>query len=467
MASEYRKSFGRSRSASPQRSVSSEERRSDVTAHGSSGAGRSVLAAGLDPHRNRNSVDHHSKAPVKPRPPKSDSQLQASSPNRHGPPANEDRQAPCWGAGPRSKEGASPLLMAQQVLRSGCWSPRPFRRHPVAMETEYRRSYQGQTLPPGPRLRKHLEHQLPIFHMHTSKSVMQHDDPTHQREATPPSHSRHRKLTEYEANFLSPVNKMVKEGAPSNHASQAAALRRQASWYRRRAWGTHFSREHLNQLLSEHNRLWEPADSTQGATSPRSASERRGSPRVEALDLDSSSSLSGAASSGPAHRVAEHHHATDEEEGRLPTPKMKMQRTHHDVTTPATGGAILVGRPPGKEGCTSTQVSARALQGCGDSVSVATPKEAWPDNPSPLQNSKPIRPRLSLAPQHRLRGRLRHAEFQHNGELGLRFRGRSGSSSHQEDALSAMSCRSAASRSAASAILEHAQRRREDFWGKI
>ncbi|XP_054624156.1 nuclear protein MDM1 [Dunckerocampus dactyliophorus] len=493
--SEYRKSFG---SVSPQRSISLDQRRSDLTAHSSRDAGRrpsscgparcSVPAAGPDPHPHQNSphrkqTDHRSKPfdhmstcqtnnalvacqnvpVVRPRPPEADSQSQASIPNGHGPPANEDQHALPWRAGlgsvkgERSKERASPLLTAQQMLRSGCWSPHPFGQRPVAMETEYRRSYQGQALPPGPRLRKHLEHQLPLFHM----STMKREESIHQRQTTPPPHRRHRKLTEYEANFRSPVHKMAKDGGPSDHTPQVAALRRQASWYRRRAWGTHFSREHLSQLLSEHNSLWEPADSIEGSPGPGShpASERHASPGVEALDLGSRSSLSSAASSGPAHRGAEDDDDDmDEEEGRLPTPKMKMQRTHHDVTTPATGGAILVGRPPGEEGCTQGSARTHATpRRCGATLSVATPRETWPDNPSPLQKSKPIRSRLSPPPppQHCLRGRLRHAEFQHNGELGLRFRGHSGSAPplHRLD-------------DAASAVLERARRRREDFWGK-
>lgn len=70
---------------------------------------------------------------------------------------------------------------------------------------------------------------------------------------------------------------------------QVTALRRQASLYRRQAWGTNFSRDHLNQLLSEHNALWEPTDSdppTPRLTSdPRHNPDRHISVSMEALDL--------------------------------------------------------------------------------------------------------------------------------------------------------------------------------------
>lgn len=64
---------------------------------------------------------------------------------------------------------------------------------------------------------------------------------------------------------------------------QVVALRQQAASYRRRAWGTNFSRDHLSQLQSEHNALWEPSESTDSAPpTPRLASDP---PSVEALEL--------------------------------------------------------------------------------------------------------------------------------------------------------------------------------------
>lgn len=65
---------------------------------------------------------------------------------------------------------------------------------------------------------------------------------------------------------------------------QVKELRQKALSYRRRAWGANFSRDHLNQLLSEHNALWEPTDTTDSPTDPPTP-RSRSSPQVEALDL--------------------------------------------------------------------------------------------------------------------------------------------------------------------------------------
>ena len=56
---------------------------------------------------------------------------------------------------------------------------------------------------------------------------------------------------------------------------QVWELRNKAEAYRRRAWGTHFSRLHLNQILSEQTHLWEPSTSTSSSLSHI----------IEALDL--------------------------------------------------------------------------------------------------------------------------------------------------------------------------------------
>ncbi|TWW64935.1 Nuclear protein MDM1 [Takifugu flavidus] len=62
------------------------------------------------------------------------------------------------------------------------------------------------------------------------------------------------------------------------------------------------------------------------------------------------------------------------------------------------------------------------------------------------------------------------ADFQHNGALGLRSREPhcpgGGCGTDSDDRLSVMSWRSAASCSEASAVLERAQRRRDEFWGR-
>ncbi|KAM9334902.1 nuclear protein MDM1 [Symphorus nematophorus] len=515
---------------------------------------------------------------AKPSPSKSNSQPELSrpvtaAPDEQQPSANEVQHALRWRAGLRSagqrsgahrseynrqfswKEpttAASPILTAEQVLHSSSRSVPPFKKNPVSVETEYRRSFQGLAPPSRPRLRKHLEHQrVPLFHTHTTnkkrreesekKPRPSHNGPAPQKEDTPPPpppppqvQRGHRMLTEYESSFRSPLYRIPEEdGAADGDVPQVKELRQKALSYRRRGWGANFSRRHLSQLLSEHNALWEPTDTTDSATDPptpgvasdlRPDPDSRSSPRVEALDLASRSSRSSRRSSsvlGSAETprtnkntqikaAAERRTAwgeeeegdkeenTDEEEGRLPTPRLKMlpvQRTHHDLTTPATGGAILVGKLKGSdESSPSKQRSGSAVSmAAGAETPVDVPgrqKEAWPDNnssrlsssgPSPDHKpaasppSKPIRTKQSppspvAPPPHCIQGTLRHPDFQHNGELGLRFRdlpcSGGGCGSDEDDRLSVMSWRSAASCSMASAVLERAQKRRESFWGK-
>uniref|UniRef100_A0A3P9CUE2 Nuclear protein MDM1 n=1 Tax=Maylandia zebra TaxID=106582 RepID=A0A3P9CUE2_9CICH len=449
---------------------------------------------------------------------------------------------------------ASPILTAEQVLHSSSRSVPPFKINPVSMKTEYQCSFQGLAPPAGPRLRKHLEGQrVPLFQTYKTtrrrkeesqkKPRLQRD--ALQRDMPPPRQVRrgYRMLTEYESSFRSPLCRIPEGGgAMDSAAQQVKELRQKALLYRHRAWGTNFSRDHLSQLVSEHNVLWEPTDTTVSANDPASpcfppdSSPDRHSYStscVEPLDLASHSSkrssIAGsetqqmskdtrikkqAVPGPPAERRTawgeeekedeeeeekqEEEETTDEEEGRLPTPEIKMkpvQRTHHDLTTPAAGGAILVGKLRSTDGSSPLK-----HQRCGSAVSMAagseTPakrKEAWSDNIavsySPAHDHKsasspsfrPIRmkqtlspaaapPPLVPAPLHGFQGTLRHPDFQHNGELGLRFRERpcpgGGCGSDEDDRVSVLSWRSGASCSMASAVLERAQKRREDFWGK-
>ncbi|XP_044042831.1 nuclear protein MDM1 isoform X2 [Siniperca chuatsi] len=510
---------------------------------------------------------------AKPHPSKPDSQPQLSqplkaAPDGQQPSTNEVQHALRWRAGLRSggqrsgahrseyhrqfswkkpATAASPILTAEQALHSSSRSVPPFKKNLVSMETEYQRSFQGLVPPTKPRLRKHLEHQrVPLFHTHVTnkkrreesekKPRPKRDAPAPQKEDVtpppPPQVQRGHRIPEG-------------GGATDGDAPQVKELRQKALSYRRRAWGANFSRDHLSQLVSEHNALWEPTDTTGSATDPPTPRltfdlcrdpGSRSSSCVEALDLASRSSDSSKRSSVPGsgeiHRTnkntqikappsppaerrkawgeeedeeEEEEENTNEEEGRLPTPRLKMlpvQRTHHDLTTPVTGGAILVGKLK-----SSDESSPYKQQRGGSAVSMAAGAEtaldvpvqrmeAWPENNSPHRSSsgsspddkpaasppsKPIRtkqtppspvapPPLVPPPPHCIQGTLRHPDFQHNGELGLRFRelqcSGGGCGSDEDDRLSVMSWRSAASCSMASTVLERAQKRREDFWGK-
>ncbi|KAM9704736.1 nuclear protein MDM1 isoform 2-T2 [Menidia menidia] len=468
--------------------------------------------------------------PVRPRPSQPENQSQPRTPDdgQRQPPTTKVDNVLLWKAGLRPEghrsgghrseyhrqfgwknpiSAGSPLLTAEQVMYSSNRAVPPFKTDPVSMETEYRRNFQGVIPPTGTRLRKHLEHQrAPLFHTQKTnrkrREELQRRDRAQRAAAgsasplrdTPPAPQGLRALrllTEYQSSFRSPLCRNLNGGGASPHiALQVGELRQKAQSYRHRAWGTNFSRVHLGQLLSDHNALWEPTD-TSGSPEPP---QQDG---LEALDLDSHSSRGGSAASGessqtsrkqeggaptpPAEQRAawgdeEEEEGTDDEEGRLPTPRLKtkpVQRTHLDLTTPATGGALLVGNlrsaddaPPKEQGGADTP---------------PRPREAWAEKaPNPTSPSPPPKPSGTkqpaappppvLLPQHVIQGTLRHPDFQHNGQLGLRFRGPAcsggGCCSDEDDRLSVMSWWSAASCSAAAAVLERAHKRRDHFWGK-
>lgn len=92
-----------------------------------------------------------------------------------------------------------------------------------------------------------------------------------------------------------------------------------------------------------------------------------------------------------------------------------------------------------------------------------------PKRTKPTYHVAPPPHPVAPPPQHCIQGTLRKADFQHNGDVGVRFKELQcpgGCCSDEDDRLSVMSWRSAASCSAASAVLERAQKRREYFWGK-
>ncbi|XP_041112155.1 nuclear protein MDM1-like [Polyodon spathula] len=407
-------------------------------------------------------------------------------------------------------------------------------------------------------------------------------------------------------------------------------LRETAEAYRKRAQGTHFSREHLNQILSEKNQFWEvsssltleesasediraldlartmvlkrsPSPARSGSCSPvQSDTSARKSPSddTEKASLHSGATL-------PVRRLAwgeeENEHEEQEtlrrregeqaqeekqdeqekewfkcelqvlfcffrgklagqkssarsgsnitpvssdlsnkDEGRLPTPEMKNQggapRTHHDLTTPTVGGALLVSPPklkpspkqdlqtepllgkpysPHQYLCReSAERTSDKMRECtfaertSDKVDVAGPSRSsiaaglktsdplplredpredsrLADSPpaalrTPSKSSNSTAPKntapASLSPHReavsRIQGSLRDPEFQHNGNIGgprpglFRFSSNDSEISDNDDGMSQISARSAASSSLASLILERTQKRKHNFWGK-
>eukprot|EP00079_Xenopus_tropicalis_P033678 XP_017947449.1 PREDICTED: nuclear protein MDM1 isoform X3 [Xenopus tropicalis] len=446
----------------------------------------------------------------------------------------------------------SPMLAAEQVIYNKNKSIPPFNVDALKTETEYKSRFKGSPPAKGPVLRKDWE----------EKHVPKYE---------PEDPSIKRKINE---------------------------LREKADYYRRREQGTHFSRNHLNQILSVNNKFWD--------VSSNSSSEEQVSHNIKALDLAGfqahskkenvhKSSIEENEDTGtlgisdvptvPVRRRlawdennnselaqeraaltvedknvettdadvvedAEEMHAISEEVkrpdrlhstttnpsvdglecislpseegGRLPTPKLKefglSQRTHHDRTTPSTGGALLVSpmkehlhtpedkkkgyfvssTPPKKAVCkkdiktklikdkelTGTPNTSPPVAGIRTVDPLPLREDPWPiayiSNTSspprvtvPASKSPEPRAYVSMSPlwntSCRIQGALRDPEFQHNGNFGspgLHRTAYSDDCSIDDDRLSQISERSAATGSLASQVLERAQRRKEDFWGK-
>ncbi|XP_024913195.1 nuclear protein MDM1 isoform X2 [Cynoglossus semilaevis] len=382
----------------------------------------------------------------------------------------------------------TPIQVAEQSLYTGVRSAVPFQQNPVSMETEYQCSYQYIEPPAGPRLRKHVEQPAPIFHTYRKTKKKEKKLGPSGDGPSSPSPPKPEPRTEYEANYYLPE----RGGTTSGYIPQASDLRQQAWSYRLRAWGENFSRQHLGQLHSQNTIHWEDNDDDYPPTQyltvePCQQREGHRMPSVEPLDLPSDSAYSSKRSSahatgGPPAEIPQawepekrgqevvevEEENTDEREGRLHAPLMTTRtshRTHHDLTTPVTGGAMLVRKLP----ISSTAAEASARR-----------KEAWSNNPHyppPADHRsicKPARVRYTppsqelRPPVHGIQGMLRKPDFLHNGDHGVRqcqFMRKAGECEEDEH-FSRMSWCSAASCSAASAILERAQKRREDFWGK-
>ncbi|XP_078002312.1 nuclear protein MDM1 isoform X4 [Phascolarctos cinereus] len=391
--------------------------------------------------------------------------------------------------------------------------------------------------------------------------------------------------------------------------AEVKELREKAEFYRKRVLGTHFSRDHLNQILSENNCLWDVSSvsssegtisnniraldlagdpighkTLQSHDSKKKAEERpplatqcqkdtteklgvsdaltvpirrklawdEGSTgdqihnherrveeeknvnakqdcREEAKELEESDSdakrdrvQAGETASPPsasASNGSDSSSVSSGKGGRLPTPKLKElggpPRTHHDLTTPAVGGAVLVSPSKVKSsfpehrrkksspdflGETSKNESNRKELGprplltplaaglktvdplplrdeIETSISKSDGAHPGPKHPAhsikvPVQGTtQPLCVPSYWNPSCRIQGSLRNAEFQHNGNLvnprtGLYHLPHQEVNDEDDDRLSQISARSAASSLMASQTLARAQKRKENFWGK-
>ncbi|NWS40989.1 MDM1 protein, partial [Probosciger aterrimus] len=554
-------------------------------------------------------------------------------------PRNSEYQSQFVWKSPHEK---SPILAAEQVTLKNPKSKTPAITSETACERNFKRS------PPvnGPQERGGSEQkEFPVCEQSKreepfqkpaedaakqGKSEQKHPKQKNKQHINPKPLSLHtsrgKMNTEYRAKFLSPAQYLYKDGAWSrirskvpNQASQntlnsmwymeVKELRERAKAYRQRVEGTHFSRDHLNQILSDNNSLWD--------VSSNSSSEEGISNNIRALDLAGVSEKETAPTpqmqQHPDSREQPHQDSTEtkdmsdaltvpvkrrlvwgeqegteerenkqstEEEGekqdeqaaivaqqleensknanedkkiegenalvlnssaavsdsssvssrtggRLPTPKLRAlggaQRTHHDLTTPAAGGAVLVSPPKFKS--SSSQQRTRGLgtdpssakqgareastrrsfrpdaeveavpiltsppAGLGTLDPLPLRQDQWPPNRASDQQAPfasahqgcSSTPRMQKSakscsmpcwsPSCRIQGTLKDPEFQHNGNVGnpktrsFQLPLQERNYNDEDDRLSQISARSAASSSLASQILERAQKRK-DFWGK-
>ncbi|KAM6304317.1 nuclear protein MDM1 isoform 2-T5 [Podargus strigoides] len=504
-------------------------------------------------------------------------------------PRNSEYQSQFVWKSPREK---SPILAAEQVICNTNKSIPPFKSSAITSETAYERNFKGSPSAKGPQERGGSEEKEFLVCEQSKreepfqkpsedaakqgKSEQKHPKQKNKQHISPKPLSLHtsrgKMNTEYRSKFLSPAQYFYKDGAWSrirskvpNQASQntlnsmwymeVRELRERAKAYRQRVEGTHFSRYHLNQILSDNNSLWD--------VSSNSSSEEGISNNIRALDLAGVSEKETAPSpkmlQQPDSREQPHQNSTEkkdmsdaltvpvkrrlvwgeqegteerenlqpteEEEkqdeqaavvaqqleennkdanddkkiegenalvsnssatvsdsssvsskagGRLPTPKLRAlggaQRTHHDLTTPAVGGAVLVSPPKFKS--SSSQQRTRGLgtdpfsakQGAREvskrrsfqpdveveTVSLLTSPPAglgtldplplrqdqWSTNSvsdeqlplaSAHQERSSTTPMLKSAkscsmpywsPSRRIQGTLKNPEFQHNGNVG-------------------------------------------------
>lgn len=358
----------------------------------------------------------------------------------------------------KTPKETAPVFAANQVFHNKSKFVPQFKGNSVIHETEYRRNFKGLSPVKEPKLRNDLKDNGNFEAVSPEKKCDKTDDPLRleaemeskessqpKKKLTPWRHQRLGKVnSEYRAKFLSPAQYLYKAGAwtrvkeniPDQVSIYKASLnamwyaevkelREKAEFYRKRVQGTHFSRDHLNQLLSDNNRCWDVSSTT--------SSEGTISSNIRALDLagDPTShktlqkcppttleekrpvleeqpqkntteklGMSDAPTLPVRRRLAWDAENTNEgmqkqlreeegeeeekmekdkqvhsgeldklevhekseadkikegsdsssvssgKEGRLPTPKLRelggIQRTHHDLTTPAVGGAVLV-----------------------------------------------------------------------------------------------------------------------------
>ncbi|XP_078678735.1 nuclear protein MDM1-like isoform X4 [Branchiostoma floridae x Branchiostoma belcheri] len=360
-----------------------------------------------------------------------------------------------------------------------------------------------------------------------------------------------------------PVSDIPAQNDKKEWYSEVMELRKKADDYRRRSHGTHFSRDHLLQLMARQNDMWDqsesestvsalslasdpvdkgharrrrqtsdpPKRSAPPAEKPRpghrSASsspeeekrpvqrklawdERGGGDRssrdrrdvdgrrrvrvVEDVHSDSEPGSESVTSIGSIPSQGRGSHASAsytssatltedvDDDGRVATPELKkvtapVRRHHYDRTTPALGGALLVKSPPPARKHTSpaktqpahrpkTAPAPQPSRPAGKTYHVADfYRSPSPTAGRPTPDPYPLR-EDGYSPgspmEQRYPPRIRTQPVSASGQNG-----RPMTPPHlDDDRMSLISERSASSLSLASSVLERAQKRRDQFWGK-
>ncbi|XP_033745457.1 nuclear protein MDM1-like isoform X2 [Pecten maximus] len=338
-----------------------------------------------------------------------------------------------WKVGGKS----SPLLAAEQVVYNSNPAVAPFRKDVVPKKSEYDMQFQNWKLSEdapvqaaGKSSKKRSKPKRsksvgvlspdkmaaagsgPIITSDNKRLTKETPDVEVQRPPPIPYGQLRRSRSEYRNNFKAPGNFDYIKGAwrganpphiqvpePENESTNAAGpslsnwfaevieLRRKAQEYRKRAQGTHFSREHAVQLMAQQADAWDVQSSARSGHSTLSAlsleigSARNGASRrdsaratmasdeqVEEQDLDTEAEGAKLAWQDEDSVIAPSTSTVEETNGgRVPTPKWQQKSTvrtgarHHlDLTTPAVGGAILTSppqkkRPRGKRAVSKSQ----------------------------------------------------------------------------------------------------------------
>ncbi|XP_057613988.1 nuclear protein MDM1 isoform X2 [Chionomys nivalis] len=494
----------------------------------------------------------------------------------------------------KTRKETAPVFPANQVFRNKSQIVPQFKGNTVVHETEYRRNFKGLSPVKEPKLREGLKGNSGLKTLSPEKKadepleleveMTSEDTDQPKRKLSSWRHQRLGKVnSEYRAKFLSPAQYLYKAGAwtrmKENVPNQVKELREKAESYRKRVQGTHFSRDHLNQILSNSNCCWDVSSTTSsegsissniraldlaGNLTGHKTPQKHPSPKLEerkvAMGEQSPKNTTGklampeAATLPVRRKLAWDAESTNEDTqeqptgdgeeergrdkqiyvgepekldtqdksnadrtkegsesssvssgkaGRLPTPKLRelgIQRTHHDLTTPAVGGAVLVSPSKGKPSAPEQRKRASSQDG------VDAPKRDLPKTgnhramsllTSPAAGIKTVDP-LPLRedweakvpeyqtntpgqhstpgflpywhPSSRIQGRLRDPQFQQNvGKPrmnSLQLPSPEAFNDEDADRLSEISARSAASSLQAFQTLARAQKRKENFWGK-